>query len=296
MASKLALRLVSFEHLPTKSFKVGAQIKDNNVVDLTAALGIKDMKTLLQERSLNVQKWDDNANFIITSGKSVVFSKDLKLRAPISNPDKILCIGLNYVDHAIESNMPIPGEPVCFSKFVNTICGPEDDVIKPNNVKEFDYEAELVAVIGKEARHVKEEDALDYVAGYTCGNDVSARDWQIGRPGGQWLLGKSFDTFAPIGPAIVTKVSNPNALGIRAVLNGQSVQNSSTKQFIFNLNKVIAWVSKTMTLKPGDLIFTGTPPGVGMGRNPKLWMKVGDKVTIEIDEIGSLTNNIIAEK
>jgi len=183
-----------------------------------------------------------------------------------------------------------------FKIFPSAIIGNGDNIIKPEETNELDWEVELVAVIGKEGKNIKESEALDYIFGYTVGNDVSARDWQLKKGGGQWLLGKTWDTFAPIGPAIVTKVNDPHNLGIRCILNGKSVQDSNTKQFIFNLNQMISYASRVFTLKPGDLIFTGTPPGVGMGRKPQVWMKPGDKVTVEIDEIGSITNNVVEDK
>eukprot|EP01114_Cavostelium_apophysatum_P007440 TRINITY_DN1953_c0_g1_i1.p1 TRINITY_DN1953_c0_g1~~TRINITY_DN1953_c0_g1_i1.p1 ORF type:complete len:297 (+),score=79.24 TRINITY_DN1953_c0_g1_i1:48-938(+) len=289
-----SLRLITFEHALSKNLKIGVQLKEASVVDLTSSLGIKDMKTLLEERAQNPGKFDQSAFSIISSGKSRIPSSEVKIKAPIYNPEKILCVGLNYLDHAKETGMAVPAEPVCFSKFASSIIGPGDAIVKPDETNELDFEAELVVVIGKQGKHIKEAEALDYVAGYTVGHDVSARDWQLRKPGAQWMMGKTFDTFSPIGPAIVTGITDPHNLGVRAILNGQTVQNSNTKQFIFNVNKMLSYISQVVTLKPGDLIFTGTPPGVGMGRKPPLWMKPGDKVTIEIDQLGSLTNEVVA--
>lgn len=173
-----------------------------------------------------------------------------------------------------------------------------DDVVKPRASEALDYEAELAIVIGKTGKHIKESEAMNYVAGYTVAHDVSARDWQIGRPGGQWLAGKTFDTFCPIGPAIVVGGDiNPSNLGIRAILNDTEVlQNSNTNQFIFHPQKLVSYISAIVTLKPGDLILTGTPPGVGFGKKPPKYLKVGDKVTIEIEQLGSITNTIVEEK
>lgn len=167
----------------------------------------------------------------------------------------------------------------------------------PAETKELDFEVELCIVIGKTARRVPKAEALDYVAGYTVAHDVSARDWQLKRNGGQWLMGKTFDTFAPIGPAIVTtdEVGNIHAKGIRCRLNGETVQDSNTSEFVFNVPTVVEWVSKLVTLKPGDLIFTGTPPGVGCFRKPPLWLKDGDVVEVEIDGIGCISNPVKAE-
>eukprot|EP01111_Echinosteliopsis_oligospora_P010972 TRINITY_DN3507_c0_g1_i1.p1 TRINITY_DN3507_c0_g1~~TRINITY_DN3507_c0_g1_i1.p1 ORF type:complete len:302 (-),score=95.11 TRINITY_DN3507_c0_g1_i1:30-935(-) len=294
------LRLVTFDHIAAKVRKIGVQV-EKHVVDLCAADASlpRDMKSFLSATDNVYSK----ALKIVESGKHRIPSSEVQLRAPIYNPEKIVCVGLNYVDHAKESNMALPSEPILFSKYPNTIVGTNDNVIKPNQVTELDYEAELVIVMGKEAKDVSEADAMKHIAGYTVGNDVSAREWQLKKAGGQWMLGKTWDTFAPIGPAITVNplllgaaaaTLNPNNLGIRAILNGNTVQNSNTKEFVFGVEKVVAYISKIMTLKPGDLIFTGTPPGVGFGRKPQVWMQVGDKIRIEIDELGEIENTIVA--
>ncbi|WP_437202642.1 fumarylacetoacetate hydrolase family protein [Planctomicrobium sp. SH664] len=217
-----------------------------------------------------------------------------QLLAPIPDPGKVLCIGLNYREHAVESRMEIPSEPICFSKFSSAVIGPEEAIQLPPASNQVDYEAELVAVIGRRAKHVSVGDALSYVAGYCNGNDVSARDWQIGRPGKQWLLGKTPDTFAPIGPCLVTadEAGNPHDLAISLRLNGETMQQCTTKEFIFGVDAVIAHVSQLITLEPGDLIFTGTPSGVGMGRSPQVWLKAGDTVEVEIEGLGTLRNPV----
>lgn len=203
---------------------------------------------------------------------------------------------MNYRDHAIETNSPIPNEPVVFSKFSQTVVGPEDAVILPKVAHEVDYEAELVVVIGKQGKNISKENAFSHVAGYTCGNDISARDWQKGRPGGQWLLGKSPDTFAPTGPYLVTSDEvDPHNLRIGLRLNGETLQNSSTKELIFGIDEVIAHLSQLITLQPGDLIFTGTPPGVGAARNPQIYLKPGDRMEVEIEDVGVLSNPVVAE-
>ena len=219
----------------------------------------------------------------------------VRVVAPIQNPQKILCIGLNYADHAAESNMPIPSEPVVFSKFPSTIVGPGDAIRLPSVTRSIDYEAELVVVIGTSGKDISESDAFGHVAGYTVGHDVSARDFQLEKPGGQWLLGKTFDTFAPLGPDIVTpdEVDDPHNLDIRCILNGETVQDSNTQQLIFKIDQLIAYLSRVITLQPGDLIFTGTPPGVGMARQPQLWLKAGDTVVCEVDGIGRLENPVV---
>ena len=219
-----------------------------------------------------------------------------RLLAPVGNPSKVFCIGLNYRDHAIETNSPIPSEPVVFSKFSQAVIGPEEPVILPAVAHEVDYEAELVVVIGKQGKNIPKGDAFSYVAGYTCGNDVSARDWQKGRPGGQWLLGKTPDTFAPTGPYLVTSDEvDPHNIKIGLRLNGETLQDSSTKELIFGVDEVIAHVSQLVTLYPGDLIFTGTPPGVGVARKPPIYLKAGDKMEVVIEDVGTLVNPVVAE-
>ena len=219
-----------------------------------------------------------------------------RLLAPIGNPDKVLCIGLNYRNHAIETNSPIPTEPVVFNKFSQSVIGPKDAVVLPRVAHEVDYEAELVVVIGKRGKNISKAHAFQYVAGYTCGNDVSARDWQKGRPGGQWLLGKTPDTFAPIGPYLVTSDElDPHNIQIALRLNGVTMQDSSTNELIFGIDELIAYVSQLVTLQPGDLIFTGTPPGVGVARQPPIYLKPGDRMEVEIEDVGILINTVIAE-
>lgn len=236
----------------------------------------------------------DAAGSAVEGARERIDPSEVRVLAPISNPEKVICIGLNYADHAAESNMPIPSEPVVFSKFASSIIGPGDTIRLPDASQQVDYEAELVAVIGRSGKDIPEAEALDYVAGYTVGHDVSARDFQLEKPGGQWLLGKTFDTFAPIGPEIVTadEVADPHNLGIRCILNGETVQDSNTGQLIFKLDALIAYISRVLTLRPGDLLFTGTPPGVGMGRTPQLWLKRGDTVVCEVDGIGRLENPV----
>jgi len=219
-----------------------------------------------------------------------------RLLAPISDPGKVICIGLNYRDHALETNSPIPNEPVVFNKFPQAVVGPDDAVVLPGVAHEVDYEAELVVVIGKQGKRISKANAMQHVAGYTVGNDVSARDWQKGRPGGQWLLGKTPDTFAPTGPHLVTADEvDPSNLKIGLRLNGQTMQASSTRELIFGVDELIAHISQLVTLQPGDLIFTGTPPGVGAARKPPVFIKAGDRMEVEIENIGVLSNPVVAE-
>ena len=221
-----------------------------------------------------------------------------RLAAPIPEPGKVICIGLNYRDHAAESGMEPPPEPVVFSKFSQSIIGPEDSIRLPSVCRQVDYEAELVAVIGKRARRVSRQNALEHVAGYMNGNDVSARDWQLHKPGKQWLLGKTPDTFAPTGPWLVTsdEIADSKNLAVRFRLNGQTMQNSSTRELIFGVDELIAYISQLVTLEPGDLIFTGTPPGVGMARKPPVFLKPGDVCEVEIGALGVLRNAVSAEE
>ncbi len=219
-----------------------------------------------------------------------------RLLAPIPRPGKVICIGLNYLDHAKESGVDAPAEPVCFSKFSSAVIGPESAIELPPTSQQVDYEAELVVVIGQAGRDIPLEKAREHVAGYLNGNDVSARDWQLGRPGGQWLLGKTPDTFAPIGPYLVTadEIPDPESLTVQLRLNGETMQNSNTNQLIFGIDRLIAHLSALVTLAPGDVIFTGTPPGVGMARKPPVFLKPGDVVEVEIAGLGILKNPVIA--
>lgn len=215
-----------------------------------------------------------------------------QLLPPVPMPEKIFCIGLNYRDHAIETNSPIPTEPIVFSKFNTALIGHGQCIELPAIAHKVDYEAELVVVIGREAKNISVDQAMKHVFGYACGHDVSARDWQKGRPGGQWLLGKTFDTFAPVGPCIVTTDELPGAsdVRVRMELNGEIVQDSTTAQLIFDIPTTVAHLSQFVTLKPGDLVFTGTPPGVGDAKVPPVYLKSGDRCSVIIDGIGTLTN------
>ena len=217
-----------------------------------------------------------------------------RLLAPILDPPKIICVGLNYRDHAAESGAPIPREPVLFSKFSTALVGTGDAIVLPPVSQKVDYEAELVLVIGKKGRFVPREQGRDYLAGYTVGHDVSARDWQLKKDGKQWLAGKTFDTFAPIGPYLVSadEVPDPHELGIRLRLNAQTMQESNTRQMIFRAEDLVAYISQVVTLQPGDIIFTGTPPGVGIARKPEVWLKAGDVVEVEIEGLGVLRNPV----
>jgi 2-keto-4-pentenoate hydratase/2-oxohepta-3-ene-1,7-dioic acid hydratase in catechol pathway len=236
----------------------------------------------------------------VASSKSAVkyATNAVKLLPPVSNPSKVLCIGLNYRDHAIEGGKAIPAEPVIFGKFPNTLIAHGDPIKLPKVAQKVDYEAELVIVIGKTGKHIPNTDAaFEFVGGYTVGHDVSARDWQFRGEEKQWIIGKTFDTFAPTGPVLVTtdELTNPHKLQIQLRLNGTTLQNSNTKEFIFGVPHLLWYLSQCVTLEPGDLIFTGTPPGVGIARKPPILLKPGDVAEVEIEGIGVLKNPVVAE-
>ncbi len=210
------------------------------------------------------------------------------------HPQKVLCVGLNYADHAREFGDALPNEPVVFNKAPSALSFSGAPIVLPRQSKRVDYEGELVVVIGKDGRDIPEERAMDYVVGYCCGNDVSARDWQKEKPTGQWFLGKSFDSFAPVGPCFVTadEVGDPNNLKIETRLNGRVMQSSNTNCFVFRVSRLISYLSQVMTLRIGDLVFTGTPNGVGDARKPPVYLKRGDVIEVEIEKIGTLSNPV----
>jgi 2-keto-4-pentenoate hydratase/2-oxohepta-3-ene-1,7-dioic acid hydratase in catechol pathway len=212
---------------------------------------------------------------------------------PFPRPSKILCVGLNYRDHASESKMDLPEAPLLFAKWPNALVGDGAPIVLPHQARETDYEAELGVVVGRGGRNIAVGDALDHVAGYVCANDVSSRDVQFAD--GQWTRGKSVDTFCPVGPLVpVAEVPDPHALRIRAIVSGEVLQDSTTANLIFGVDEVISHAAKTMTLEPGDLILTGTPAGVGVFREPQRLLRPGDEVTIEIELVGTLTNPVVA--
>ena len=233
----------------------------------------------------------------IESGKDklVKLSKDVRLGSPVARPSKIICIGLNYADHAKETKAPIPAEPIIFFKATTALCGPFDDVIIPKNSTKADWEVELAVVIGKKASYVDEGEALNYVAGYCLHNDLSERAFQIER-NGQWVKGKSCDTFAPLGPFMATKdeIADVNNLRLWLTVNGKTMQDGNTCNFIFRIPFLVSYVSQFMTLLPGDVISTGTPAGVGLGMNPPLYLKSGDIMELGIDGLGTSKQNVKA--
>lgn len=289
-----AMRLVQFQtphleepHLGLES-GIGGGVVDLNTFDPTLP------KTMLQfleqgETTLSV------ARRALATQLPVLPRSQVTFLAPVTRPDKVVCVGMNYADHCKEQNVRVPKEPIIFSKFSSSIVGPYDEIILPPESEEVDWEVELAVIIGKKGKHIKATDAMAHVAGFTVAHDVSARDWQMRRNGKQWLLGKTFDTFCPLGPALVTRdsITDPHNLKICCHVNGEVVQSSSTNQMVFKTEELIAWVSQFVTLYPGDIILTGTPPGVGVFRKPPVFLKKGDEVQCEIEEIGAIVNKVV---
>jgi len=233
-------------------------------------------------------------HYTVRTSKSLI----KRMLAPIA-PVNILALGINYKKHGDETAISYPEQPVLFLKATTSVVGPGDAIVLPAaGSMEVDYEAELAVVIGKTAKNIPQEKAIEYVMGYTCANDVSARDWQIKKQKQQWARGKSFDTFCPLGPWIVTKdeIDNPDGLGIRTILNDQVLQDSATSDMIFNVREIVSNLSMSMTLLPGTVILTGTPEGVGFTRKPPIYLREGDTVHVEIEGIGRLSNPVVMEK
>jgi 2-keto-4-pentenoate hydratase/2-oxohepta-3-ene-1,7-dioic acid hydratase in catechol pathway len=256
------------------------------------AFGVLDGETI-KVTSLG---WADILAGKQPDARGTVSLSEVDLLAPVGRPGKIVAIGLNYMDHIRETNDTPPDRPLVFTKFTTALNHPGGAIVWSSSLtQQVDYEAELAVVIGKTARRVGEAEALGCVFGYTCGNDVSARDVQLGDR--QWIRGKSLDTFCPLGPALVTadEIPDPQTLAIRCLLNGETMQKSNTAEMIFSVARLISFCSQAFTLEPGDVILTGTPHGVGMGRDPKVFMKDGDQVAIEIERIGRLENTCRVE-
>lgn len=288
------MRFVQFERGGER--RVGVEIRDGgDIVDLCAGDSSipSDMRSFIE----GGQKTLLAAKSVIDRGGSVIPRDSVKIVAPIYNPDKVLCVGMNYKDHCEEQNAPVPIEPVIFNKFPSSIIGPTEDLQYPEETQKLDWEVELTIVIGKDAKRVQESDAMNYVFGYTVAHDVSARDWQLepGKNGGQWLIGKAMDGFCPLGPAIVMKedINDPHNLGLRCRVNGVTKQDSNTNQLVHKTAAMVSFISRFMTLRPGDVILTGTPPGVGVFRKPPEYLKKGDVVECEIDGIGKVVNKIV---
>jgi acylpyruvate hydrolase len=305
------LKLISYTNNENNS--IGAVI-DNVIIDLQQAVRAfqkqtknvdlkdgfpTDIPTFIQsDRNLAKMcqdglNWVQVSNFEVSTTPFLHAFSEVKINPPIPTPGKIVCVGLNYADHCKEQNWEIPTSPVIFAKFPTTIIGCDDPIHwPPESSQQVDYEAELAVVINREARHVPAEQAYDYVGGYMIANDVSARDVQFADK--QWVRGKSFDTFCPIGPFFVThdEIGDPHHLSIKCWVNGELRQESNTDQLVFRIPELIAFISKTCTLLPGDILCTGTPGGVGVFREPPVFLKPGDVIEIEIDGLGRLNNPI----
>jgi 2-keto-4-pentenoate hydratase/2-oxohepta-3-ene-1,7-dioic acid hydratase in catechol pathway len=284
--------------LAEKQFRVGALMSDGKILDLTALASGENLTAAgLLNCFDSASGFLEKAEAAIANDKSnfaVVNRQSVEICAPVPRPGKIICVGLNYRDHAEESGMEIPKSPIIFSKFGTCIVGANQPILIPKTSGQVDYEAELAFVVGRRAKNVKKEDALNYVFGYTNFNDVSARDFQFAD--GQWQRGKSCDTFAPVGEFISTtsEIEDPHNLKIQFRLNGVILQNSSTCELIFKIPELIEFLTETITLEPGDVVATGTPPGVGFARKPPIFLKAGDTAEVEIEGLGVLSNPVVA--
>jgi len=289
------VRLASINHRNQQ--KLAAQLPDGGYCDLTSIS--TDARAFLEAGPQALARAAKLLASCDSSSKLYVPPEECRLLAPLDGSlvDKFICIGMNYVDHCTEQNVPIPKEPVVFSKFASSISGPGEPVAVDSNLTtKLDYEVELGVVIGKTVpRNTPAEDAMEYVGGYTVVHDVSARDWQLEKNGGQWLLGKTVDGYAPIGPVLVTKDEIPNVheLGLYCRVNGETLQDSTTNNLVHKVDQLVAFLSRFMTLYPGDVIATGTPPGVGCFRDPPRWLVPGDIVECEIEGIGTHVNPIV---
>ncbi|MHA3976836.1 fumarylacetoacetate hydrolase family protein [Halovulum sp. GXIMD14794] len=267
--------------------KPGVLDADGNIRDLSGKIGDLSGAVLTE---LDALKSEDLSALPLVEGAP-------RLGAPIAGTGKFICIGLNYADHAAESGLDVPPEPVIFMKATSAICGPNDDIIIPRKSQKTDWEVELAVVIGKPAKYVSEDEALNHVAGYAITNDVSEREFQAERAG-QWTKGKSCDNFGQIGPWLVTpdEVADPQKLKMWLTVNGKTMQDGSTETMVYGVKHLISYLSQFMTLHPGDVISTGTPPGVGLGMKPPQYLKAGDVVELGIEGLGSQKQNVVADK
>ena len=293
------MRLVTYKS--NVNWHTGIVVEDKviNAKSVAKTVGIDFENGKVTNRAIIQLSQDEQSQFEIAARKhaklsitEVHYVNDVLLGPPIPDPDKIICLGLNYKSHAEEAGFKPPEVPILFAKYRNTLTGANSPILLPNLSKEIDYEAELAVVIGKRGKDISAEHALEHVAGYMAFHDVSARDLQF--RAGQWLSGKSLDTFAPCGPAlVVNEIDDPQNLNISTRLNGKTLQNSNTKHMIFSVAETIAYISSLMTLEPGDIIATGTPEGVGFKRTPPIFLKDGDVVEVEVEKIGVLRNPVV---
>jgi len=315
------MRLVTYQH--EGQSRTGAQL-DEQVVDLNRAyhaalrhmgnedeLAVADVRVptdmigLLRGGDAALRAAQQAVAFVRSqlegndktlSLQGITYAIDrVSLLPPVMRPGKVVCLGLNYREHAAEAGMAVPEYPVLFHKVAGSLTGHNQPIVVPRISGKIDYEGELAIIIGRRGKYIAEEDALSYVAGYTVGNDVSARDLQFRTS--QWTTGKMLDTFCPLGPALVTRdeVADPNQLAIKTTLNGQVMQEGNTADMIFRVPFIVSYISEVATLEPGDVILTGTPPGIGNTRTPQVFMKPGDTITVEIERVGKLTNPVVAE-
>lgn len=287
------MRFVQYKRKGDNCPYLGVSSDDGSTIKELHSFGCypNNLKTFI-EQGLNVDEVK-----IKTANMDSINSSEVQLLSPITEPQKILCVGLNYRGHCDEQNKPHPKEPMFFSKYASTIVGPHDSVIAHKISNEIDWEVELAVIIGKKASHVKKEEAFDYVFGYSVAQDISARDWQKQRNGGQFLIGKSMDTFCPLGPAVVHKSClDPRDLVIKCKVNDVLKQCGKTSELIFTIDDIIARVTQSITLLPGDVILTGTPAGVGMHRSPPEFLKPGDLIESEIEGIGKIFNKVVEGK
>ncbi len=275
-------------------FRIGALVDADTIADLTPSilpLGLTAQE-LLRCYDLATGFVSPAMEAVSSGNLPMVLKDEVRIEAPVPRPGKIICIGLNYRNHAIESGMDIPTSPIVFSKFTTSVAAPNEPIMIPEGSEQTDYEAELAVVMGRRAKSVSAADAMDYVFGYTNFNDVSARDFQFAD--GQWQRGKSCDTFAPFGEFVATKdeIPDPHDLRIQFRLNGETMQDSTTAELIFGIAELIEFLSSSFTLEPGDVIATGTPPGVGFARKPPVFLKDGDVCEVDIEGLGILRNTV----
>jgi 2-keto-4-pentenoate hydratase/2-oxohepta-3-ene-1,7-dioic acid hydratase in catechol pathway len=292
MKEENRMRFINF--ISEEKVYLGIQL-ESGIVDVkkTAAVSGIDIPTSLDEVIRRGEKGIRQLEDMLKGAVSFISEDSIQYAPSVLNPGKILCVGLNYIEHGAECNMAIPQYPTLFNKFNNTLTAHNQVILVPDYIKDLDYEAELVIVIGKEAKNVAKKNALSYVFGYTIGNDFSSRDLQFRTS--QWLLGKSCDNFAPIGPALVTADDiDPNNLNITCKVNGELRQSSNTKNMIFDCATIVSYISDYITLKPGDIIFTGTPSGVmyGYPKESRAYLKSNDQIQIDIENIGTLINTL----
>ena len=293
------MKIVTFrDKAGAGKYRVGALVSENEVVDLTSLVATESLSAgdLLACFDLASGFLDSAQNALAENSLPRLNRFKIEIAAPVPRPGKIICIGLNYRDHARESGMAIPTSPIVFSKFSSCAVGANEPIRLPARSAQVDYEAELAFVVGRRAKNVAAAEAMNYVFGYTNFNDVSARDFQFAD--GQWQRGKSCDTFAPMGEFIATRdeIEDPHNLRIRFRLNGMHLQDSNTDQLIFKIPELIEFLSASITLEPGDVVATGTPPGVGFARKPPVFMKDGDVAEVEIEGLGILANPVVGDQ